>query len=60
MSKKLDYIALLAEVLMLLVTIGIMGFIMFRIATYMDLNNWDIRCIFVQCKSVKLVDWGEA
>lgn len=59
MSKKLDYIVLLAHALMILVLIVIIGFIIFRMAVYMSLNNWDIRCVFVQCKSVKLVGGEE-
>ena len=60
MSKKwwLDF-WLLAHVFMILVIIGIIGFIMFRMTVYMNLNNWDIRCIFVQCKSVKLLGGEE-
>lgn len=59
MSKKLDYIVLLAHALMILALIVIIGFIIFRMAVYMSLNNWDIRCVFVQCKSVKLVGGEE-
>jgi hypothetical protein len=59
MSKKLDYIVLLAHVLMILVLTGIMSICIFYMVIYMSLNNWDIRCIFVECKPVKLVDWGE-
>lgn len=60
MKKKwwLDF-WLLAQVFMILVIIGIIGFIMFRMTVYMNLNNWDIRCIFVQCKPVKLLGGEE-
>lgn len=59
MSKKLDYSILLAHILMILVLMGILGFIIFIMASYMSLNNWDIRCIFVECKPVKLVGGEE-
>lgn len=59
MSKKLDYAVLLALIFMKLVLMCIMGFIIFRMAVYMSLNKWDIRCIFVECKPVKLLGGEE-
>ena len=51
MKKKLDF-GWLPYVLILL---GIIGIIILAMVSYMSLNNWDIRCIFVECKPVKVI-----
>ena len=39
----------------LLVFLGILIAIVALIVGYMSLNNWDIRCILVECKPVQVI-----
>ena len=39
----------------ILVLLGLLGIIIFALVSYMSLNEWDIRCIFVECKPVRIV-----
>lgn len=54
MKKKLDS-GWLPYVLLLLAIIGSI----FAMVSYMSLNNWDIRCIFVECKPVRVIEGKE-
>ena len=47
MRKPLLYIAL-AAALIILVLVWIVG----SVISYMSLNDWDLRCVFVDCKVV--------
>lgn len=51
MSKKID-LGWLPYVLILL---GIICLAALSMVSYMSLNNWDVRCVFVECKPVKIV-----
>lgn len=36
----------------MLIGLSIIGFIIGSMISYMSLNNWDIRCVFTECKPV--------
>ena len=55
MKKKID----LRWLPYVLVLLGIIGIVVFAMASYMSLNDWDIRCIFVECKPVRVIGGGE-
>lgn len=55
MSKKID-LGWLPYVLILL---GIICLVVLSMVGYMSLNNWDMRCVFVECKPVKIVGGEE-
>lgn len=55
MKKKLDF-GWLPYVLVLLIIIVV---IVFEMVSYMSLNNWDMRCIFVECKPVRVIGGEE-
>lgn len=59
MKKKLDF-GWLPYVLVLLIIIVVIVFvIVFEMVSYMSLNNWDMRCIFVECKPVRVIGGEE-
>ena len=55
MKKKIDF----GGLPYVLILLGIIGIIIFAMVSYMSLNNWDIRCIFVECKPVRIVGGEE-
>ena len=55
MSKKID-LGWLPYVLILL---GVVCVVVLSMVSYMSLNNWDIRCLFVECRPVRVVGGGE-
>ena len=57
MKKKLDF----GWSPYAMILLGILGTIIFvfEMASYMSLNNWDIRCIFVDCKPVRVIGGEE-
>lgn len=57
MSKKHDIDWAMVGCLAILIAIPVL--IILSMISYMSLNNWDLRCVFVECKPVKVIGGKE-